>query len=65
MWIASLDGDMDLDDARSTRALAEADATWLRNHPARRDRVRGGGGAVRVLRVAVDEWTGELVEVGQ
>lgn len=65
-WAAVLDGDTAGADLRATQAEAEADAAWLRNHPARRDRVlHGHGGAVRVVRLVECEWTGEMVEVGK
>ena len=64
-WATVLDGDCEGADRRRTRAEAEADAMWLRRHPARLDRVtHGHGGVVRVVRVEPCEWTGEWVEVG-
>jgi hypothetical protein len=63
-WAAVLDEDIEGADLRTTRAAAERDAEWLRNHPARRDRVQyGHGGVVRVVLVRECEWTGEAIEV--
>lgn len=65
-WIAALDGDLSGGDRRKTRSAAERDATWLRAHPARRDRFAFGlGGDVSVIRVMENEWTGEWIEVRQ
>lgn len=50
------DGVIDRSDLRTTRAAAEADAQWLRGHPARRDRLRIGWGIVEILRVRESEW---------
>lgn len=62
-WAAVLDGDREGADLRSTRAEAERDAVWLRNHPARHDRQRFGlGGHVAVHYLERCEWTGEMVE---
>jgi hypothetical protein len=63
-WAAVLDGDIEGATLHSTRAAAEAEAAWIRNHPACRDRVAFGlGGVVRVVRVTECEWTGEMFEV--
>jgi hypothetical protein len=63
-WAAVLDGDIEGADLRTTRDQAEADAKWLRAHPACRDRVAfGHGGIVRVIQVVECEWTGEMFEV--
>lgn len=64
IWAAVLDGDVDGADKRGARAAADADAAWLRRHPATRDRaLHGHGGNVRVSRVAECEWTGEWLEI--
>lgn len=63
-WAAVLDGAIQDADLCATREEAEADARWIRNHPACRDRVLfGNGGRVEVMQVAECEWTGELVRV--
>jgi hypothetical protein len=63
-WAAILDGDIEGADLRATKAAADADAQWLRGHPARHDRVlHGHGGDVRVARVRECEWTGEMIEI--
>jgi hypothetical protein len=64
-WAAVLDGDIEGADKRTTRRAAEADARWLRNHPARQDRLLfGNGGRVEVMRVQEDYWVpGDWVEV--
>lgn len=60
LWAAVLDGDIAGADKRPSKAQAEQDAAWLRQHPAQRDRVRfGHGGHVEVIQVQVNEWTGE------
>lgn len=62
-WAALINGDTGSADLRATREEAEADAAWLTNHPARRDRVRQGhGGAVQVAQVEMTD-LGELTEV--
>jgi hypothetical protein len=62
-YAAVLDGHLESADVRATLAEAEADARWLRAHPARRDRVAfGHGGRVQIVRVVQDEWTGETIE---
>ena len=64
LWAAVLDGDVDGADKHSTREAAEANARWLRNHPAAHDRALfGHGGVVRVVRVTECEWTGEWIEL--
>lgn len=61
-WAAVLDGDREGADLRSTREEAEADARWLQDHPARRDRLRHGhGGVVRIEQLTECEWTGEMI----
>lgn len=62
-WAAVLDGDLEGADCRRTKAAADADARWLRNHPATHDRRQyGHGGVVQVLQIWECEWTGEMVE---
>jgi hypothetical protein len=62
LWAAVLDGDVEGADKRRTPAEAEADAAWLRGHPATHDRALfGHGGDVRVSQVAECEWTGEWI----
>jgi hypothetical protein len=65
MWAAVLDGAIAAADIRQSKALAEADARWLRGHPACADRRRfGHGGIVRVIQLVQCELTGDMIEAG-